>query len=239
MSLLVADFEQRWPLFNKWLAFFHSEQPQGQDVSTWLTELEDLAAEADLPGLKTEEIMIFRILCGMTNQKIRHELTKMTKPTLKEYKDKITELEVSKRMESSLDKKPAAKAAAIKGGKVSKAQSSGAMTRAEYMKSMANRCFKCGSSDHTRRACPKADLVCHACGIAGHQSNVCYKKMTGTLPNEARGGDKGKKKAPKAKAAKVQSKHQSTYADDEEASTEAVHLVKHRLFALGAEATMT
>ena len=100
---LLKDFDEQWPLFNRRLSYFRSEQAQGQEVSAWMNELDQLSENADISLLRTEDIQIFRILCGITNAKIRHKLTKIKDPTIKLYREKVTELEVSRQMETSLD----------------------------------------------------------------------------------------------------------------------------------------
>ena len=241
LALLVKDFEERWPIFNRRLAFFRSAQQSGQETSTWFNELEELSLEADISELTTEEILVFRILCGMSNHKIRHELTKMKTPTLKDYKEKIVEMEISRRMESSLDTTRTAKAAAVKqkSGSRNQTNKQSGLSKAEYNKSMQGRCYRCGSKDHTRRDCPRTDLVCHACGVQGHQSNVCYKKLTGALQGES--------KAPagrKAQAAKVQStaEAKSDQADsdaEEKEEAERVTVLKHKIFCVKTHVAMT
>ena len=101
LSVLIDDFQERWPLFNHRMAFFTSEQGQGQDMSTWVSELEQLAEQAEIEDITLEDILIFRILGGATNFRIREELAKLSEPTLKDYKKKIVEMEVSKRMVGS------------------------------------------------------------------------------------------------------------------------------------------
>ena len=72
IDLLLQDFQERWPLFNRRMAFFTSEQQQNQDVSAWISLLEELASEAEIESISMEDVMIFRILTGMSNTKIRH-----------------------------------------------------------------------------------------------------------------------------------------------------------------------
>ena len=115
IDLLLQDFQERWPLFNRRMAFFTSELQQNQDVSAWISVLEELASEAEIESISMEDVMIFRILTGMSNTKIRHELTKLSEPTLKDYKRKVVEMEVARRMESSIDKTRKTIAAVVKG----------------------------------------------------------------------------------------------------------------------------
>ena len=231
IELLQEDFEQRWPLFNRRLAFFRSAQQPGQDVSAWVGELQELAEEADIPELRAEDTILFRILCGIHNQKIRHELTKIQKPTLKDYTDKITEMEVSRRMESSLDvsSRPTAKAAAVKHKKNRNTSKASAVSKKDIIASLKGKCFRCGYDRHEKGPCPKADATCQACNAKGHTAKVCFKRLMGELP------DKQKGKPPKAQAAAVQSttKEQSGQcSSDDDANTESVTVVKHRLFCI-------
>ena len=59
MELLMDDFQERWPLFNRRMAFFTYEQAPGQDLSAWVSVLEELASEAEIEDITMEDILIF------------------------------------------------------------------------------------------------------------------------------------------------------------------------------------
>ena len=69
MGLLVEDFQERWPLFTRRMAFFASEQAPGQEMSVWVSELESLAEQAEIEAITMEDILIFRILGARPMQK--------------------------------------------------------------------------------------------------------------------------------------------------------------------------
>ena len=50
---------------------------------------------------------------------------------------------------------------------------------ASWMKQMAGKCFRCGSSDHTKKAGNHDWEICHHCQKAGHRANVCFDKYMG------------------------------------------------------------
>ena len=236
IDLLIEDFDERWPLFNRRMAFFSSEQGPNQDLSAWVSELEELADGADLETITMEDILIFRILGGSTNLKIRHELTKISVPTLKDYKKKIVEMEVSRRMELSIDKSKRAKAAVVKG----KSQPGGSkMTLQECRRSLTGKCYRCGDTRHETSACSKQNSTCTACGKPGHISKVCFKRLMGLLgqsENKQKAAiSKGKKKE---KAAKVTRSAPSTPApsdseeEEEDDSTHTAAVLRHKLFAI-------
>ena len=77
------------------MAFFTSKQQANQDVLAWISILEELASEAEIESISMEDVMIFRILTGMSNTKICHELTRIAEPSLKAYKRKVVEMEVA------------------------------------------------------------------------------------------------------------------------------------------------
>jgi hypothetical protein len=56
---------------------------------------------------------------------------------------------------------------------------SGGKNRASWMKQMAGKCFRCGSSDHTKKASGHDREICHHCQKAGHRANVCFDKYMG------------------------------------------------------------
>ena len=125
VDLLLQDFQERWPLFNRRMAFFTSEQQANQDVSAWISVLEELAGEAEIESISMEDVFIFRILTGMTNTKIRHELNRIPEPSLKAYKKRVEEMELAWRMETSITKTKKTVAAVVKNkvGKRTKCQS--------------------------------------------------------------------------------------------------------------------
>ena len=73
IQMLVTDFDQWWPLFNRRMTFFDAEQGPQQNLSSFVDELEELAEEADIEDISLEDVLIFRILGGAHNLKIRNE----------------------------------------------------------------------------------------------------------------------------------------------------------------------
>ena len=47
------------------------------------------------------------------------------------------------------------------------------------MKQMAEKCFGCGSTDHTKKNGSHDQEICHHCQKAGHCTNVCFDKYMG------------------------------------------------------------
>ena len=47
------------------------------------------------------------------------------------------------------------------------------------MKQMASKCFRCGSTDHTKKNGGHDWEICHHCQKAGHRTNVCFDKYMG------------------------------------------------------------
>ena len=155
MNYLLQDLLERWPLFNRRLAFFRSEHGQGKEVSAWLSKLEELSIDAEISALSTEEVMIFHSLCGISNTKIRHELKKLKEPSLKEIKQKVIELEVSKRMKVSLDKKQSLKLTKVSS---SANKSSKGQSYRNFQRSIQGKCLRGGSSKHRRSGCDRQNL---------------------------------------------------------------------------------
>ena len=172
MTLLFNDFNERWPLFNRRMAFFTSEQAQGQDLSAWISQLEELADEAEIEDIKMEDVLLFRILTGTTNMKFRGELTKLPAPTLKDYKRKVTDLEIARRMESSIDKsKGKAMAGQVKSQGRGRQGGQGGNKKGGF--------HRCGDEKHFKAECRyPPDVKCHACGKPGHIATICRSKLT-------------------------------------------------------------
>ena len=72
VGLLMKDFEERWPLYTRRLEFFRSSQDVGQEVSTWVCKLKQLAEECELEDLSQDDLLMFRIVAGMKARDIRN-----------------------------------------------------------------------------------------------------------------------------------------------------------------------
>ena len=131
--------------------------------------------------------MSFRILTGMSNTKIRHELTKLSEPTLKDYKRKVVKMEVAWQMESSIAKTRKTIAAVVKG----KSGKAGKMSLRDCQKSMKGKCYRCGDPSHMSAECKKEKVTCNACGKEGHMSKVCLKRMICLLYTSPSPRDRG------------------------------------------------
>ena len=52
-------------------------------------------------------------------------------------------------------------------------------TKADYMKFMQGKCFRCGSKEHTKKDGHHERDVCNHCRKTGHRSPVCFTKYLG------------------------------------------------------------
>ena len=244
MEFLEEDFKERWPLFNRRMAFFTSEQGQGQDLSAWICHLEELADEAEIEDIKMADILLFRILTGTVNLKFRGELTKLPNPTLADYKRKVVDLEVARRMENSIDKNKKAIAAAVKQKPQQQQQAGnkgpqqGRMSLKQAYEKMKGRCLCCGSKGHTRDSCSKTHLSCNACGKEGHIAPACIGKLISRQQTQQQSTNKGSNKGgtqhPKTKTGKsagIRTKEDSSASDaDSEEDVSKATVVKHKMY---------
>ena len=55
----------------------------------------------------------------------------------------------------------------------------GQKNKAEYMKFMQGKCFRCGSKEHTKKDGHHERDICNHCRKMGHRSPVCFTKYLG------------------------------------------------------------
>ena len=84
MVYLDEDFERRYPVFARRLEFFQYSQSPGQSFSDYVAELQTLGEEADLHSLRVEELYVFRVIAGVSEEKLRDRFFKLTEPTMKD-----------------------------------------------------------------------------------------------------------------------------------------------------------
>ena len=182
IELLAEEFRNRYPLFTRRLQFFRDSQVQGQLCSDWVARLHVLAEEADVGNLNRESILVFRIVSGCTDEKLREKLLQLQEPNLQATMEAIRAYEAG-RSAMRATQGSSATAAAVKTttGAVPKQQSGGGggkarESRAAFltrMKPLLGKCFACASPDHSRKECQHKNAICPKCGERGHIQQAC------------------------------------------------------------------
>ena len=103
-AVLKEEFLSRYPLFNRRLTFFRSEQASGQSMSDYVIQLRQAFDEADIISLAHEDLLLFKYLCGCTDKELRKELLQIKDPNVKSVEDFILTWEVSKHADKEITK---------------------------------------------------------------------------------------------------------------------------------------
>ena len=185
-AILKEEFLARYPLFNRRLTFFRSEQAGGQSMSDYVISLRQMFEEADIMGIAHEDLLLFKYLCGCTDRELRKELLKIKDPTTKNVEDFILTWEISKRADKEVAKSGStAKASKVQRGKANQAKSAQGASSAQKLKDIVQKggCGRCGSRSHKKDKCKYRNATCHKCGKEGHIKPVCQSKTSKSQPN--------------------------------------------------------
>ena len=208
MSLLLDEFKERYPEFNRRLTFFRSEQQAGQSMTDYMIRNRQLHDEADMHEITQEQMLLFRNIAGCRDKKLRERLLELEIRTLSELTKFVTRWEVAKKEDKDIDKTNASKASQIKG----RQQKSGKDGTKKKPGDPDWKCYRCGSRKHHYKDCTvPATVVCKYCDKTGHTVDACMSKQKG----KKSGDTKEKQKALRA--------HQATTKPLKEKETPASH----------------
>ena len=172
MEMLTTRFEVKYPIFTKRLTYFKFEQKKGQSFSEYRTALRQLHAEANIKELTEDDTLIFRILCGLSDAKLREKILELDNPTLDDVDAEALKYET---LQSSLK---ACKGDTGRTSQVNQASSSGGKNsgrggqqKVEYSPqnpgSLKGLCKNCGR-EHADGSCSARDKICSYCKKTGH-----------------------------------------------------------------------
>ena len=231
MALLVNKFAETYPVFLRRRQFFDYSQKSGQSWDDFATGLDLLGGEADLSGLKTEDILIFRLIGGCTDTFLREKFLKMKSPTLAELKKEATEWEgvrrsmgASKLKSVKDDQSYAQKQTRYSKGKGTNPNQPSANNDAHQ----SGKCKRCGYPPHSANGppCPAKERTCDRCGEKGHfafvrggpnsGAQICTRKPRERGSEEKQGGKK--KPNPSQRRRERQRKMQQEEANASSAS---------------------
>ena len=165
ICIIKKRFDVKYPLFTKRLQYFNYEQRKEQSYSEFRAQLQQLHQEANIKDLGPEEILSFRVFCGLSDVKLREKILELDDPTIDEIDAEALKYETSRAMLNAC-KRGAGEASANQaesrgsGGKQYTPQSPG---------SLRGICKTCGREPHQEdELCPAQNRKCLHCNETGH-----------------------------------------------------------------------
>ena len=174
LAALERRFAVTYPLFTRRLDYFRYRQEVGQTFADFVAKLRQKGNEADLGSLTLDEIYVFRILSGLSDQKLKEKLLELKSPTLAKLIEEATDIEVARRNLKASSAEGASVAVAKISRELQGSQSrgrTGNRGKSEARHPTEGRCGKCGNSLHEEGYTCPADVEgrrCHNCGKKGH-----------------------------------------------------------------------
>jgi hypothetical protein len=193
IDLLKDEFLIHYPLTVRRLDFFKLAQTKGQLFTDFYAKLSGMGELADLAGIEIEDMMVFRIIVALHDDKLRQLILRLPELTLTEVMREARAYESASTTTKHVDgaahagRQPAeAKAAFHQKGK----------GKGEGKSSKA--CPWCGGGhpyDKERKNCPALEAICKNCKKTGHFTKACkHPKSSGDNPKpDKSGGGSGSK----------------------------------------------
>lgn len=193
LSFVQAEFNIKYPLFERRLEYFRYSQQPGQSASSFLTKKVLLSYEADLPTLQVEEMNSFLLLAGLRDESLLTKLLDLKKPSFTDLRDRISRYEATKASQQACQeahRAHAAQGSSQQNFSAPQTQQQPQQKRMVTPWSLNGLCRKCGSKKHATDQCGRENLVCKKCNKPGHTVVVClqdyFKTRDGKAPPRAR-----------------------------------------------------
>ena len=204
INYLKRDFLRSHPVFLRRQEFFSYSQVQGQKFSTFVDELKRKGAEADLRNLSHDDLYVFRIIGGCTNEKITEKLLDLKEPTLLNIEEEGKSAEATALALQAMKKGLGAAVAAQAKQKQKHGNKNGTKSNGGGKKKyppvpehIKGRCFACGNTGHRFNECRrKGSLHCSKCNKDGHVQEVCFMEA------RSRGPSRHQSRAPSRQASR-------------------------------------
>ena len=172
MARLEAEFLLRHPLFTRRLDFFRAEQKPNEEFSNFAIRLRQLGDEADLQNLRTDELYVFKYVCGCTNTALRGKFLKNPDPTLQELKAIARAFEIAEQSTAAMSAKPQGQQINQIGSRPQQQQKQQPQQQQQGKQRgrpwfsipdrIMGKCSRCGSSSHGKADC-KAEPTSVTC----------------------------------------------------------------------------
>ena len=181
IEMLEEKFRTTYPLFSRRLDWFNFQQAKGLPFTEFYARLRQKGDEAELANLDIDAQYIFRIICGLSDEKLKEKFLKLQNPSLDDIVRAGEAYEVAN------------KAIADLKGKNGQAQG---QTEVKYVRlqDLKGRCFNCGEKKHAEgmreKECKAKGVKCTKCNRMGHVTEVClgpgfkFKRNKDKKPSE-------------------------------------------------------
>ena len=163
--------------------FNNRKQEQGENVSTYLTELRTIARNCDHESITPDEILRDRLVLGIRDEKVRERLLRTDSLTLKKAVEIIKAAEQTQQ-QVKLMTSPELLVNSIKENREDTnsakrnrhdGRGKGQISGGGPSSKLHNNCGNCGRS-HGRRNCPAFGKKCRSCGKPNHFEKMCRSK---------------------------------------------------------------
>ena len=170
MQMLEDIFLMTSPPLQRKLDLFRVGQ-NGRTFSTWSTELHNLADEAKLDTLTSEEILVLLYIIGADDGNLQDKFLTEYEPTLKTIERIGFQYEITSNSKQAVVQSKIMAAAATNTSSECNAMTSLKELRAKGL------CIRCGGSGHSSDQCKFKTANCRICNIQGHIAKVCQSAL--------------------------------------------------------------
>jgi hypothetical protein len=185
-AFLQAEFLRHYPLTVRRLDFFRLTQSKGQLYTDFYAKLAASGELADLAGIGIDDLLVFRVLVGIHDDRLRQLLLRLPELTLAEVTRESRAYESASTTTRHVD----GASHAGKGSSEAKATSSSKGSKGEGKSSKA--CGWCGGghpfTKERKGTCPAFEATCKNCGKVGHYAKQCRASKSGDKKQKS--GDK-------------------------------------------------
>ena len=180
IAVLEEKFLRSYPLFTRRLDFFRFSQSKGQPFAEFYAKLRQKGDESSLSQLDVDALYVHRIICAITDAKLKEKLCKLQNPTLEEVVQAAEAYDVARKTIKDLNAEGHtvhAQKTYVNAPKTPKG--AGQPTKSQNhvkFNDMKGKCFGCGGAIHQNkeRECKAMGSTCNKCGRKNHFANVCF-----------------------------------------------------------------
>jgi len=184
IEILDKVFLVEVPIFSRRLEFWSMAQTDNETLDHFTTTLYDRAREADIASMTLNDIIVFRLLTGVTDEGMLAEWRRLEDPSLEDLK-RVQRIYIAGRRQEKACKAPARAARseakeAEKNKRITRQRSQSRGPRIGQRpipEEWKGKCLRCASTAHLVAQCPRSreETKCTACGKTGHVASICLK----------------------------------------------------------------